>query len=245
MNKMATKLKVFKMDEENSEGITKFLETVNVTQDGFMIGSGMLGILYREKDNLGMERDQLAVAISGELSKSQKQFVLQEGLCRAYSAMIDLYSKREAEKKAIFEAKEKELAEYNTKWDGKLEQEVNDAKSKLGAMEKKYKSAGKLDKAELEKQTFALSQELKPLEEKLAAHKKEFDAGKYTLELSLGEVKLEYANLGGLIKENKGLLETAELDREHAKVFIVSTQKLIEDIQNGEVIDAEVKGLAK
>ncbi len=240
---MSTKIKVFELKDENSKAISDFLGTVNVTQDGFLINNGNLGILYREKDNLGMERDQLAVAISGELSKAQKQFILQEGLCRAYTAMIKLFKERTEEKQKLFDIKSAELVEYNKKWDSVLEKEVLDGKARLGAMEKKYKGAGKLQKPALEKEAYELSQKMKPAEDKFNAYKKEFDAGKYALELEIGTLKLEIANLGGDIKENKGLLENSEKDREHAKVFITTTSQLIDDINAKKVDEEALVGL--
>lgn len=230
-----TKVKIFEMTTANEEAISEFLTKVNVTQDGFLISDGMLGILYKDKDEFGMEDQQLAVAISGELTKSQKQYVLQEGLCRAYGDMVSLFTTKREVKVTLAKELEEKLTAYDETWDKELEQKYLDMKSKIGELEMKHKKAPKPQKEAILKELYEANKTFKELSDSFDEYKAKFEEGKKTLDSEMSEAKVALVNFNGKIKENKGLLEAAEEDREHAKVFIASSKKLIADIQSGSI----------
>lgn len=235
-----TKIKFFKMSESNGPKVTEFLKTVNVTQDGFLVGKGLfggvLGILYREKGDFGMERDQFAIAISGELAKAQKQYILQEGLMRAHEAMVDLFTGRMIDWAHKIEARKAELA--NIKGDEELQGQVDTLKSNIQSLEAKHKKAPQNEKEAILKEIFDIGEELKPLQVSLDKEKAMTAELKNGLEKIIGELTVERANLSAEVKQNQELYETAKKDREHAKVFIHTSNQLIKEIKSGEVEEA-------
>lgn len=236
---MATKVKFFEMNSATaSEEVTKFLEGVNVTQEGFLINNGILGIVYRDKDDIGAGEDQFILSISTELSKAQKQFVLQEGLSRAYGDMVTFYNGKKEIKMAEKNEKEAELAELKEN-NGivipeNITGEVKKLTDKLADLKREFNS--KKTREEKDK-TLKKIQEVQttfvPLQEEYKGYTTKYEQAIKKLEDELVFINSDIGDINGKIKENNGFKEASEQDRDQAKIFIISSKKMIEDIKAG------------
>lgn len=236
---MSVKIKIFKMVPENSGEITDFMDTVKVLQDGIIVSDGAIAIMYKGKEDVGMDTDSLITAISGELVKSQKQFVLQDGLTKAYEGMIKKYSADHKDAQDNADTIQAELNRHMAGYDEQYEGDVNRLTAELQSITDKHQKTNKKEKdirEALLKQHQEKAAELKAATEKFTAYKTEFDAKSNEISARMGEFAVKAANIMADIKENNGFLETAEKDREHARVFIGSTKKYIKDLEEGKIV---------
>ena len=228
-------MKVFSFDRSSETQINDFISGVSVIKDGFMLQDGMMGILYKEKNEYGIGKDQMIMSISAELAKSQNQYVLQEGLVRAYGDMVELFTGKRAAKQATLDGLNTELTNYDGSWDKDLEFQFNTLSSNVAVLEKKHKNASKTGKEAVLKEIYTANESLKPVKEAFETYKTAFENGKAKMKNEINALTIEIVNLSGKIKENRGFLEQSTEDREHAKVFIASCNKLIADIDSGKI----------
>lgn len=209
---MSAKIKVFKLAPEVSDEISEFMGSVKILNDGIIVSEGNIGIMYREKGEFGMERQDIAASISAELAKAQKQYALQDGLILAYTAMIpSLDAKVEETKKAVDE----------------LNVQGKAAKENVDRLEKEYKQAKRAKNDEAMKTLAAEHTEAVKLHSELSTKSANL-GGKYKTAV----IKRD---------ENKDFLEKAYEDRDHAEIFISTTRKQIEQIEAGEYDDLIVE----
>lgn len=232
---MSVKIKIFKLDPSNSEEASKFMDSVNVIQNGILLSQDSMGILYKDRDEVGMSRENLATAISGELAKSQNTFAIQEGLVRSYTDMIKHFSIQQKDAEQKGDEVQKELDAYMLTYDKTLETEVSELLAKRKEAEIAHQQAPKPKKEELLKPIYDINEVLKELEPKLAAYKTSFDAGVTELTNRMGIHRVDSANLMGRVKENNSFLEAAIDARDHAGVFIKSSKLYIADILAGNI----------
>lgn len=234
-----TKVKFFEMNGAGaSEEVTKFLENVNVTQEGFLINNGILGIVYRDKNDFGIGEDQMVLAISSELGKAQKQYVLQEGLTRAYGDMVVFLNGKKEIKVKEREAKEAEIAKLK---DNKftiipeaLEAKFMGLKNEMESLSKEFK--GTKIRSEKDKVLEKIQENqklLKVTQEEYNEYITKYEQAVKKLEDELVFINSDIGDINGKIKENAGFKENSEQDRDQAKVFIHSSNKMIEDIKAG------------
>ncbi len=224
-------MKVFKLVEENSKAITDFLATVNVTQEGFLISDGNLGIMYRERDDWGMEKNQKLIHISSEYAKSQKQWLIQEGLVRAHGEMVALWTGKMEAKHALIDEKKEGLKAYELTFRTDLDEKYTAAKNLSTSLEQKHKQAPKKDKEPILKELYEANNMLKAIEPEYLEYRKGFDDGRTKLEAEITTLTIEAANFTGKIKESTELQAQAVEDREHAEVFMKTTEKFMAELQ--------------
>jgi hypothetical protein len=220
------------------EDVTKFLEGVNVTQEGFLINNGILGIVYRDKDDFGIGEDQMVLAISSELGKAQKQYVLQEGLQRAYSDMVVFLNGKKDIKVKEREAKEAEIAELKgNKY--AIIPEALEAKF-LGLKEEMENLTKEWKELKIRSEKDAVLAKIQENQNVLKTTQGEYNEfiTKYEQSIKKLEDELVFINsdigdINGKIKENAGFADNSGQDRDQAKVFIKSSNKMIADIQAG------------
>lgn len=230
------KIKFFKMEEGKSEEVAKFMEDVKVVENGIIASEGMIGILYKERSEVGMSLPEMITAISGELAKSQKQFLTAEGFSRAYKALIEKF---EAEK-IVEEEKAKEFedklainrANYENNETIKAYRGVG---QEIAEVEWMYKQVTKPEKPEFLKKIKELNDKkvmLRPEWEKLT---NDMENEEKALTNQMGLHKVNVANTMGKIKQTKGELEESDQKRDDAKVFIEVSQKYIKELESGEI----------
>lgn len=237
------KIKVFKFSPDYSKEITDFMQSVNIVSEGLFISDGKFGFLYKEKGEVGIGKDELINAVSAELSKAQKQFILQEGLERAYTDMVVMFRNRLEDFEVDFKKATEKTEAY--KKSPAIPEEMRDsiAKHRLAMDEAKkmFKNSTTKDEKDRYLSSHAeieanLNLILKESEKLQADH----DTEANRLKDKATKVEVKILELKGKIKENKDFAEKAVEDREHAEVFIKSSMQLIRDIQAGE-IDAKTK----
>ena len=236
---MSVKIKIFKMVPENSQEISDFMDTVKVMQDGILITDSNIGVLYRTKDDIGMDTDSLITAVSGELVKAQKQFVLQDGLVRAYTAVIAKFSGDHKAAQDEADAVKAELDAHIFGYNDALELEVAELTRECDEIKAKHQNTPKKDKDIRDGLLQMWNDKNNLLKEKTAefeAYKAEFDAKSNEISARMGGFAVKAANLMGEIKENNGLLETATHDREHARVFIGTTKQYMKELGEGSIV---------
>lgn len=230
------KIEFFKISPENSKVISDFMDSVNVIQDGILISDGYVGIMHKTLDDIGMSNQNCITAVAGELAKSQKQFVLQDGLTRAYTGVISSFEAKRAEfDKGVAEC-QLELDKHNESYDDTLEKQVADLNEKIKENTVSHQQAPKAEKDAWLQKYVALNKELEELLPKYEAYRKEFDAKSSEISARMGSFAVESANILSEIKENSGFLETATKDREHARIFINSTKQYISELEAGTIV---------
>ncbi len=241
---MATKFKVFNLKDSTAEqDISQLLAEVNVTKEGFIVSEGMLGVLYKEKDDMGADADQLRIYLSTELAGYQKQYAVQEGLVRSFDAVLKVFQTKMDEMLVRKQELKKELEDYDSKLDKALEKKVLDGKAHVGALEKRHKTASKADKEEILKAIHEANTMLKPLEEEWNAHKAEFDGGRKALADELDAIAVKRANFSSEVAQKKEQLGSAVLDRIEAKLKVQTFVKLLEDIKSGKIEEEMMSAL--
>lgn len=228
-------MKVFNFDTASEKQINDFIAGVSVIKDGFMLQDGKMGILYKEKDEHGIGKEQMIMSISAELAKAQNQYVLQEGLVRAYGDMVTLFNTKRDAKQATLDGLRTKLEEYDGSYDKDLQFQFDTLSSNVSALEKKHKNAPKTAKEAILKEIYESGSKFKEVKESFEAYKTAFENGKAKMKNEINELTVEIVNLSGKIKENRGFVEAANDDREHAKVFVASCLKLIDNIDSGKI----------
>lgn len=113
--KPMTQSKTFELKEENSAVISEFISKVRVINEGLIVGGGSLTILYREKDQYGLDDDDMVSTVSNELGKAQKNYINQEGIVRASAVIIDRAEKLVKEQEQVVAKTEQSLQECGEK----------------------------------------------------------------------------------------------------------------------------------
>lgn len=225
------KIKFFNLDNGAvSEEATAFMESVNVLDSGILLTQGHVGILYKDFGDVGMSTQNMVIAASGELAKCQKNFVIQEGLVRAYSGMIEGC---EAKLKVAQDNSEKErvaLDAYAQTYDSSFEVDLANLKDELKAAEVAWQQAPKAKRPELLKPIHLIGEKIKVAQPKFDAYKAQFDSGSSEISARMGTFAVEAGNIMGDIKGHSASLAEAIDAREHARTFIVTTKKLIADL---------------
>lgn len=238
------KIQIFEFKPESAKAISDLLSSgVRVLQEGFFITDGNFGIMYKEADEFGLDKGEFVNPMSAELSKSQKQTILQEGLARAYGALEEKFTadmnKHKAELDASIEALEahKILGTFMPK--EKLDALAEKSK-RLEEIQNRFRNSKKTKIAEEEKD--ALLKEAKELSDAidaLTAEKKEKDAEYNTETANLQTIvnanNVLMINVSAKVKENREKKENALADKQEAEIFTTVAAKFIEDIKNGEV----------
>lgn len=234
------KIKIFKFVPENAKEITELIQSVRILQEGLLISDGHLGIMYKEIGDVGMDKEEMVNPISGELAKSQKQFLLQTGLVRGYEALENKFT-------AIREAKKTEMDEANVKLTAhkelktfvpvELSDDIEAKQKRLAEIKKLFtqKKNGILEpeKEKLLKEAQAIEEALKPLVKEAGEKQEAYEAETAKLQHVVSEANVAMVNASGKAKENREKKEQAIEDRDEAMIFIEVAMKFIGDIQAG------------
>lgn len=250
------KIRIFKMEPRNTDEINQFIESVKILENGFLLGNGdSIGILYKERDNIGFDKQDFITAISGELAKVHKNFAIQEGLVRAYKGMIGTYTDQMNEANNQSDKLKKELEEYMETYDRSydvavetLSDQIEELKNKLNEAKQKHQSVPKKEKEKYLLQFKEITDQIKITGDELAVsqanrdtYKESFDPKSNQISAEMGTYAVKAANLLGKIKEYSELLEQAMSEREHASMFMSSSEKFLEDLKNDNVEGLKLK----
>ncbi len=231
------KIKIFAFKPENNEVISNFLQEVNVVSEGFFITDGHLGVMYKEKNEVGIDKSSFVTEVAKEVMKAQRKWINTEALIRAYTAVIAKCKetgeilKKEAEE--IKQSLENHQANKDTFINPKTSARVAEITSRLGQINKDFKKASREDKDKFLKETQELETELAPLNAEMKTFAEQFDAETKRLQAISAEIGVKTVNNQGELKENTELLETAQKDSAHALLFVNTGTKLIADIEAG------------
>lgn len=235
---MGVKIKNFAWTPENTQAINDFLETVNVLENGFIVSDGVVGILYKETDDVGMQTKQLVTALSGELAKSQKQFVLQEGLTRSYTAVIAYWEALRGPVEQSVVTVKAELDTYMATYDPTMEKELATLKVQLDEKHQLWqrtpKSGGQKDAVLADWDT--INKQIAELQPKYDEYAKTFNAGANEISARLGVVQIKSNEYLVEIQQNSEYLAGAMKDRDNARIFIGTTKQQIADVESGALI---------
>lgn len=233
---MGVKIQFFKLGHSLiSEDASKFMSSVSVIENGVIMGQEYVGILYKDRDDVGMAKENLVTAASGELAKSQKQFITQEGLVRAYKDMIVFFENQHKAAQVKADEAQKELDVYVQTYDPSLENEMAGLTKDLQDATVKHQQAPKKDKEPFLKRIYEVNEKIKIVQPVYDKYKNEFDAKSNEISAAMGGFAVEAANVLGKVKEYQGFLDDAVAARDHAGVFIISTKKLIADLLTDQV----------
>lgn len=226
------KVQIFKMTEENSELISKFVETHKITEQGILISEGTIGFIYRDVDDWGLSKQDTLSALSGELSKAQKQFHLQEALRRGYEAMVVYYTKKKNEVQAKYDGIINSINELEEKKNKDLEgTEFEALTQKAKEIEAEYKKVPKDQKDALLEQLHATNEKIKEVEPTVNSIIEDYNNTNANLTKQLAELSGELKGLGIKVEENTEFAKGATQDRDHATEFIITTTAYIAEIE--------------
>lgn len=234
---MTVKMKIFPLKPERSEEISAFMESVKVIEQGIITdGTGNVGILYKDRSETGMATPELVTSASGELALAQKQFVKQEGLVRGYEAMIEVANKEQEEEEIKRKEFEDRIALNRESYGAEAIVKTYLAKkAEVASAESRYKQVTKSEKPDMLKHIKELNDAIAEITPEYERLTKAMEDEEKALTNQMALHKLNVANLQGKIKQNIGFKEDAIDAREHSRVFIISTKKLIQELEAGEV----------
>ncbi len=234
------KIKVFEMKPENSQEITDFLGGINVMQNGILLSENNLGVMYQDKEDVGMDVNSAISVLNTELVKSQKQFFVSDNLATAYETLIAKYEAENVETQKNVDVIEAKIQAENTKWAEK-EAIVKEAERVTNHIKLAHKKANRVEKDELLKQFHEANKELDIKYAEFAEFKKTNEHTMVSLNAELGPLKLDIANNTGEIKFLKGALYDRDVQnqapsgvikaREDARMFIKTTMEKIEELK--------------
>lgn|SRR3990167_97313 len=230
---MSTKIKIFPFKDTNSGTITEFLSTVHVTANGFLITDSSIGILYREKNEVGSDQSDLIIAVSAELGKAQKNVVMRALDIRSYTAQKSFWEKKRDMAQELLNGVKSAMDEYSKRWDKELETKLNTLKGTLGTLEVKHKKASKAEKEEILKQIHEINLELNPVQEDFNIKKGLYNDGLKKYQKDEGLYTVDIANALGERKTATTQVEEATVQYDCAKLAVLEATKLITDIEMG------------
>lgn len=229
--------KIVKFTPESSEEITKLIQSVNLLAEPFFISDGYFGIMFKSKDETGIDKTGFVNEVSKEIVKAQKKYIQQEVLVRAYTKTVENLTKLGEEYKFGTDEATKALEEHQQNKDAFISPETekrhSEITSRLGQLKDGFKKQSREKKDEILKEVNTLEAELKPLVAEMEDGAKKFDAETTRLKLVASEVAVKMVNNSGELKEQKELKESAVKELEHALLFITVGTNTIADINNG------------
>lgn len=239
---MGVKIKVFKAGIDSSDAMSEFMGTVNVIENGILLTENSYGVLYKDKDDVGMSTSNLVGVLSGELASAQKNFIKQEGLVHGYQGMVDKFQAIADENKNKADEARKILDAHMSTFDIELQAKYDDIKGGMEKVKRAWQATGKTNpkKAKLEEEYYELENKFKEVDEIYSNYNKEFTAKTTELTNAVSLPQINMANALGKVKENKNFIDTCVDDRDHARVFIATTKALIQDLLDGKVEGAGV-----
>lgn len=86
-----TKLKVFMLDQANEKEVNDFLAGIKLIQDGLIVREDRIAILYREKNEYGMEKDGVLAQLSNDLKEAQNTLLSDEGVFRMAKIKLETF----------------------------------------------------------------------------------------------------------------------------------------------------------
>lgn len=204
-----SKIKFFKMDEENSDAVNAFLDTVRVAQDGMFCSEGKLAVVYKDKDEVGMSQDEKVAAFSGHLSKWQGDLIANSNLYRSFVRLVDEVGVQAGQLSIIADEKKAIVEQFQATYDPTLEDKI----SKL-AISKKGRE----------------SEEYITLQSEFNTYKATFDARVSELSKEATEAVFDHANHTALQKEYAGEVEKYKKAVEKANIMIEDIENCIKDV---------------
>lgn len=235
------KIKVFEMKSENSQVMSDFLNGVNVMQNGILLSENNIGIMYQDKDDVGMDVSGAISALNAELVKSQKQFVVSDNLANAYEGLIVKCERENIKTQEAVDLIEIKIATQNSIYFEK-ESVVKEAERVTNHIKAAHKKANRVEKDELLKQYHEADKDLNAKYEAFALFRKENEAVMAELNAELGPLKVDIANNTGEIKFLKSALYDRDVQngapagvikaREDARMFIKTTMEKIEELKS-------------
>lgn len=238
------KIQIFEFKPENAQAISDLLSSgIRVLQEGFFITDGNFGIMYKEADEVGLDQSEMINPVSAEISKSQKQIILQEGLIRSNSAMEEKFKAEYEGHKTALDESIKALEEHKI-LGSFMPKEKLDALTEKGKrleeIQTKFRNSKKSKIPEDERDAILKeSQTLSAEIDALLAEKKEKDAEYAAQTNNLQTIananNVLMINTSAKVKEYREKKEDAQKDKEEAEITLQVSVKLLEDIKAGEV----------
>ena len=236
-------MKIFPFTPEGAEAISEMIRSVRLLENGFFISDGNFGIMYRDGDDIGNEKESLINSVSAEVAKHQKQVLIQEGLIRAYTRMETIdFDRQEKFKAEIDEArilsdKHKALITFVPL---AVSTDISKKKARIAEVNKTFqqKKKGAITEDEREsllKEVQTLEAELEPLELEAGKKQAEYDAEATRIKGIVGDAVTYKTEASKGVKDWKEKKELAVLDKQEAETFLETSMALVREVMNSDI----------
>ena len=226
------KIKIFKFAPESEKAINELLQTVNLLKDGIFITDNHFGLMYKERDEVGVERENMGNPVSFELGEAQKKFISQLSTEKYHEALeakwtlVQDAKKKEADVAADALKKHRETPFAPVE----LQEKIQDLQGKIATLKKTHNKKGDKDKETSLKEFTALEAELKPLLAESTKLQKEYDAEGERLNKIIGDAVSQMTVASENIKNSRELKEAAIQNKEDAIISIQTRTQFLKDL---------------
>lgn len=242
-----TKFAIFEFTPENAPKIEEVLRSGRIVEQGLFITDGKFGMMYRDKDDIGRDKEAMIGSVGDELTKAQASYLKEEATMRGHAAFKKILEAEQNQYKDEMDGANKELTYLNehpeehinpekkAKLDellakrSELIKELTKSSNKKNLSEDQYKER----RAEIK----TLEDEIKPLEDEVKAEENAYEEKKKKLKNKMDTAVTRMTSISSDIKTQSNYYEEARLAKIQAEAFVQAAREVIELLKDSKVVN--------